>query len=81
MRKKNIISIFLLVLVIVFVLEINKEPLKETAPKEELVLTNQIIKNGKTILEANPGGEFVAGTPSGCWWNIYLPLKKLRSRI
>lgn len=31
----------------------------------------------KLIFEAYPGGNYVAGTPSGCWWNIYLPFEEM----
>lgn len=50
MRKKSIIYILLVVLVIVFVLELNKERLKESALKEEIVLTNLITKKWKNYI-------------------------------
>jgi hypothetical protein len=79
MKKRTFISILLLVIVI-FILELNKETVNENNVNEELVLTNQVIKNGEVVVEASPGGGFVAGTPSGCWWSIHFPFEEIKDK-
>lgn len=36
---------------------------------------------GKKLFEAFPGGDFVAGTPAGCWWNIYGDIEELVGKL
>jgi hypothetical protein len=76
MTKRVFISIFLFISIIA-ILEFNKTNVNEN---EELVLTNQVIKNGEVVVEVHPGGGFVAGTPSGCWWSIHFPFKEIKDK-
>ncbi|PYI52883.1 DUF4871 domain-containing protein [Paenibacillus flagellatus] len=36
-------------------------------------------KNVK-LVEAFPGGDYTAGNPAGCWWNVYEPFESLQDR-
>jgi hypothetical protein len=79
MKKKVFMSILLLIIVI-SILELKKETVNENNINEELVLTNQVIKNGEMVVEASPGGGFVAGTPAGCWWSIHFSFEEIKNK-
>lgn len=41
---------------------------------------NLYTDNNVKIVEAVPGGDYAAGTPAGCWWNLYAPFDQLKDR-
>lgn len=41
---------------------------------------NLYTDNNVKILEAVPGGDYAAGSPAGCWWNLYAPFDQLKDR-
>ncbi|MEF3303983.1 DUF4871 domain-containing protein [Paenibacillus sp. GYB003] len=41
---------------------------------------NLYTVNNVIVVEAFPGGEYAAGTPAGCWWNLHTPLDRLKDR-
>jgi hypothetical protein len=41
---------------------------------------NLYTDNNVKILQVIPGGDYAAGTPAGCWWNLYAPFEQLKDR-
>lgn len=39
------------------------------------------MENNVKLLEVIPGGDYAAGSPAGCWWNLYTPFDQMKERI
>ncbi|TMV50848.1 DUF4871 domain-containing protein [Paenibacillus mesophilus] len=43
-------------------------------------IRNLYTEHNVKIMEAFPGGDYVAGTPAGCMWMLYAPFEQLKDR-
>ncbi|CAG7634121.1 DUF4871 domain-containing protein [Paenibacillus allorhizosphaerae] len=40
---------------------------------------NAVWSEGKKLIEVFPGGDYAAGSPYGCGWNLYLPFESVKN--